>query len=122
MDSIKYLGTTDEVTVCDCCGKANLKSTVAISIDEGEPVYFGVTCAARALKTGVSEVKRGTAAADREREEQARIARQAAEAAKSAPWFAFLAAHGTGDNNFSRIESLGGYAAAKARFEAEQGK
>lgn len=121
-NAVKFLGTSDEVTTCDCCGKANLKSTVALSIDEAEPVYFGVTCAARALKTGVNEVKRGTAVADRERAEAERKARDEAQRAAQAPWFAFLAAHGKGDNDFSRIESLGGYKAARARFEAEQGK
>ena len=48
-DSIKFLGTSDEVSTCDCCGRKDLKSTVALSIDDGEAVYFGVTCAARAL-------------------------------------------------------------------------
>lgn len=45
-----------------------------------------------------------------------------AERIASAPWYAFLATHGKGDNDFSRIESLGGYKAARARFEAERSK
>ena len=32
-----YLGTTDEHTTCDCCGKEDLKSTVGIrDIETGE--------------------------------------------------------------------------------------
>jgi hypothetical protein len=30
----KRLGTTDDVTTCDCCGKTNLKSTVVFKIKE----------------------------------------------------------------------------------------
>lgn len=41
-----FLGTTDEVTACDCCGKSNLKSTVVFDV-AGEIVHYGSTCAAR---------------------------------------------------------------------------
>lgn len=43
----KALGTTDAVTACDCCGKSNLKMTVAMQLDDGEVVHYGRTCAAR---------------------------------------------------------------------------
>lgn len=51
----RYIGTTDESTECEKCGKTELRSTVMIvpldvdGNDEGDPVYFGSTCAARAL-------------------------------------------------------------------------
>lgn len=41
-----FLGITDEVTACDCCGRSNLKSTVAFDV-AGEIVHYGSTCAAR---------------------------------------------------------------------------
>lgn len=41
-----FVGITDEVTVCDCCGKSNLKSTVVFDV-AGEIVHYGSTCAAR---------------------------------------------------------------------------
>lgn len=50
-----YLGVTDACTYCEQCGKPNLKSTIVLQpLDEdgnhdGDPVYFGSTCAARAL-------------------------------------------------------------------------
>ncbi|MES1979582.1 MAG: hypothetical protein V4451_16190 [Pseudomonadota bacterium] len=43
----KAIGTTDAVTTCDCCGKSNLKLTVAMQLDDGEVVHYGRTCAAR---------------------------------------------------------------------------
>ena len=46
-------GTTDEVTVCACCGKKNLRNTVVLEIAEGVNaggvMHFGSHCAARAL-------------------------------------------------------------------------
>lgn len=55
-----FQGITDEVTVCDCCGKPNLKSTVVFDV-AGEIVHYGSTCAARntgrKLTVWVSEKK-----------------------------------------------------------------
>lgn len=51
----RYIGTTDDVIECEQCGKPNLRSTVVImpldaeGNDDGEPVYYGSVCAARAL-------------------------------------------------------------------------
>lgn len=44
----KVLGKNDEVTTCECCGRANLKLTVVLTDGEQE-VRFGRDCAARAL-------------------------------------------------------------------------
>lgn len=44
----KILGITDERTTCECCGKANLKRTVAIEFNS-DIRYYGTTCAAKAL-------------------------------------------------------------------------
>jgi hypothetical protein len=44
----KILGISDDVTVCGCCGKSNLKKTVALDHD-GAVVHYGTDCAARAL-------------------------------------------------------------------------
>lgn len=53
----QFLGVSDEVTTCECCGKKNLKRTVAISFDGGSPVYYGTDCAARTLGRKASVVK-----------------------------------------------------------------
>ena len=51
----RYVGITDECVQCEKCGKAELKSTVVLSILDADGnhtdyVYYGSTCAARALK------------------------------------------------------------------------
>ncbi|MGT2457709.1 hypothetical protein ACU4GI_32935 [Cupriavidus basilensis] len=43
----KALGTDDSVNACMCCGKANLKFTVIIELDNGEIVHYGQVCARR---------------------------------------------------------------------------
>ncbi|MEV7512125.1 hypothetical protein AB0O57_29630 [Streptomyces sp. NPDC091201] len=48
-------GITDECTTCECCGRSNLKRTVALAPldpdgnEDGEPAYYGTGCAAAAL-------------------------------------------------------------------------
>ena len=44
-------GITDDITECQCCGKTNLKRTVALRrVDDTETLFFGVDCASRALR------------------------------------------------------------------------
>lgn len=45
----RVLGTTDDVTKCDQCGREGLTHTVALSIGEDGTAYYGSTCAANAL-------------------------------------------------------------------------
>lgn len=47
MATYKTLAIVDDVNTCDCCGKSNLKSTVAMQRDDGEVAYFGSVCASR---------------------------------------------------------------------------
>lgn len=43
------LEVTEEVTVCDCCGLSDLRSTVLVEhCASGEHFYFGRDCAAQA--------------------------------------------------------------------------
>ncbi len=93
-----YLGTTDEHSTCDCCGKEDLKSTVGIhDLETGEDVFFGVVCAARALKTQVAEIRRGAAAADKSKRAAEATARRAEfEARQYAKMQAAAAQRGTG--------------------------
>lgn len=46
----KFLGISDK-DVCDCCGRTNLKRTVALEcLTDGLVTFFGVDCAAKAMK------------------------------------------------------------------------
>ncbi len=127
---MRYLGTTDEVDACDCCGRKDLKSTVAIETDDGQTVYYGVTCAAKALKTTAKAVKAGAKAADeaaRSAIEAARVARQRADTER---FHSFLreATKGKPVNDFTgkpcpflMIEEMGGYTAAREAYRANGG-
>lgn len=121
----RFLGTTDDVTNCDCCGRTGLKSTVALLVGEDalEPVYYGVTCAAKALGMRAPEVRKAAKAADDAREAAERAKREEEQRAQSAVWFAWLDSKVPelrGDA-FRQLEKLGGYRVARAAFKAEQG-
>jgi hypothetical protein len=44
---VKALYITDEINTCDCCGRADLKATVAMQLSDGGILHYGRTCAAR---------------------------------------------------------------------------
>lgn len=51
------LGTCDNVTTCDCCGRDGLKRTVAL--DNGAGVtFYGTTCASKASKRSAGYITR----------------------------------------------------------------
>jgi len=119
---VKVLGISDEVTTCELCGKANLKCTVALDLtgEGSEPVYYGRDCAGM-VKYG-KKSSGNTVKVVREFEDEQRVAkeqeRRAARDAEFARWDAFLKAHGTGGDVFTRIQSLGGFAKARALYVA----
>lgn len=82
MKVYQVIGTTNDVTTCELCGRDELKGTVmlvALDLDgnpDGDPGYFGTSCAATAagwtqgeVKARVATIKRAAAAA--EKKEQA---------------------------------------------------
>lgn len=66
------IGTTDENTTCDCCGKPNLKMTVVLRDDEGDFHFFGRSCAARATGWKTAYLNREITAADNKRNQATR--------------------------------------------------
>lgn len=128
---MRYLGTSDDVTDCDCCGRKDLKSTVAIETAEGHTVYYGVVCAAKALKTTSKVVKAETKKVDDAKAEEERKAQRARQDAHMAEWTAFLvkATNGGitapglahhGPDIFLMIEALGGIKVARELFAASK--
>jgi len=46
--AMKALYITDEIDTCDCCGRTDLKATVAMQLSDGGGIlHYGRTCAAR---------------------------------------------------------------------------
>lgn len=79
----RVLGTTDDVTECGRCGKAELCGTVVIAWldadgDQDGVDYWGATCAARYLGTTTTDVRTAAQRANRAAEQ----ARRDAEAAE----------------------------------------
>lgn len=113
--AVKFLGMSDDVTTCGCCGRVNLKRTVALSFDDADATYYGTTCAAHALRMPAAEVKRAAKAADDAREAEEQKARKAA---FDAEFKAFrdkidrLVPQLRG-NYFRQLETLGGLRAAR---------
>lgn len=117
----RIIGITDTVGTCDCCGRTDLKRTVILDRD-GATVYFGTQCAARHLSIAAIDVKRQAMSVDRQRANEASKARYAAQSAEDQTWERFLAEKGTGDGIAIRIQSLGGFNAARQAFREWDGK
>jgi hypothetical protein len=45
--SMKALYLDDTITTCECCGRTELKATVAMQLSDGGILHYGRTCAAR---------------------------------------------------------------------------
>jgi hypothetical protein len=78
----KVLGTTDEVTECEHCGRVDLKGTIRLGIlDEDGNVedvtYFGAVCGARAAGWTTKDIRKAANKADREAAEAEREAHRA---------------------------------------------
>jgi len=61
------LGTTDEVTACDCCGKSPLKMTYIVQLIDSPDVvnYYGSTCVTRNTQKTRKQVNDEIAAAEK---------------------------------------------------------
>lgn len=117
MNGARILGTTEDYTGCDCCGRANLKVYVVIDHD-GEIRHYGTSCAAIMLKADAADIRKAAKAADKAAEAAAAAARREAAAAEYAAWKAFLdTAAGPGDTA-DQVRHLGGITAARAAYRA----
>lgn len=104
----RVIGKNDEVTTCECCGRANLKATVVLTDGEGERRY-GSECAARAMGTSKVDVERAVKAADAE---QARVRQAAANAEMEAYTAWLLTTYGDTRSNLERRRAWRAVAAA----------
>ena len=128
MATMKILGTTDEVTTCDCCGRQDLKSTVAFQTDDGI-AYFGCVCASKMFKVSARSIRADADKADEVNAAAKRLESSGAVAHDDDEWQAFLslecvragafAGRSTKPDRCEQIQALGGYAAAVAKFDAQ---
>lgn len=118
-------GITDERDSCDCCGKTGLKRTVCLhDHDTGLDVFFGTTCAARAMKITVKDINTQIRTAEAAKREQERRNQAARHATKAKAWRAHLTSKvgrviTDWKNEFdtlAMIEAVGGFAAAREGF------
>lgn len=69
-DAFKVMGTTGDVTSCDCCHRRGLRKTVVLQpvdadgMADGEVTYYGTGCAAKALGWSSYAVRRAARNAD----------------------------------------------------------
>lgn len=121
--SSKYTlaGITDEVDTCECCGRKDLKRTVALADETGEVVFYGTECAAKALEIPAADVTKGARKAQRETDRRAQAARQKQQDQAFAAWVDFLRRRSgmSGVDVPRMITACGGFAAARAAFAAE---
>jgi hypothetical protein len=85
----KVLGTTDEVTECEHCGRVDLKGTIILGYLDADgnvesTTYFGAVCGARAAGWTTKDIRKAATAADRAAAEVARAERAAKAAAEYA--------------------------------------
>lgn len=77
----KVLGTTDEVTECEHCGRVDLKGTIRLGILDADGnvedvTYFGAVCGAKAAGWTTKDIRKAASAADRAAAEAERAKRQ----------------------------------------------
>jgi hypothetical protein len=68
------VGTTDEVTGCDCCHRQNLKMTIVLQDQDGEYFFMGSTCGAKAQGWTVKDFNNAAKNADQQRKKDVRAA------------------------------------------------
>ena len=124
-----FQGYTGSVTTCDCCGRENLKVAVALwAAEDGEEIYMGTSCAARALGMTAKEVKHRSDAAERERIEAESAEWQRITDKRHQAWLAFLVRETGGIyycDELSIIKmaaAMGGIKVAMSKFNAEYGQ
>jgi hypothetical protein len=77
----KVLGTTDDVTECEHCGRTELKGTIRLGALDADGnvedvTYFGAVCGARAAGWTTKDIRKAATAADRAAQEAARAERE----------------------------------------------
>lgn len=106
-------------SVCDHCGREDLKRTIKLINPEGRPVWIGSGCAARLMGVDVKVVRAAKKAAEDRAYAIEQAAKQAAHKLDDAAWQAFLdCATRPGMDRYEQIRALGGMAKARELLRA----
>ena len=125
-----FLGHDTTFGACDCCGRDNLKKTVKLLGPNGV-VRYGTGCAAKALGLKSAEVTARATAAQKVADAAKAKAKDEADRAERARWFAFIADRhaavlgAPAPRNYrgdleviAAVKALGGFAAVDAAYRA----
>lgn len=122
----KVMGTTNDVTSCELCGRSDLHHTIVLvpldadGNDAGAPVYYGSECGARAAGWKQSEVVKAAKTADEAAVRAVQAARLAASQVEDALRQTFFVAVTGKTDRAEQIKALGGFTAAFAAYEASK--
>ncbi len=115
-------------SVCECCGREDLKKTVKVTNGE-TTLWMGTGCAAKACSMGIREFGKALKVEQDAQDSKEQTEREAARRAECDHWFAFLTDAvgpvyswpGGPIDRFRQIEKLGGPTAARAAYKAKYG-
>lgn len=119
----RVLGTTDDFTVCELCGRDDLKGTVVLQAldldgnDDGEPVHYGSDCGARAARWSLKEIRSAAHEADRKVAEAAAALRWALSDAEQHRWEFYLIQATGLDFGQQAFAAIGGFGAAHDAYQ-----
>jgi hypothetical protein len=130
---LKILGTTDEVNTCDCCGRKDLKDTVAMEDDEtGNIVYYGCVCAAKKRQVPAKQIRDEAKSADKAKAAAERAEHERLWRIEDARYQSFLDSKVAGTdckcdsisnqivgymNRFNQLQFLGGFMVARKMYQ-----
>lgn len=121
----RVIGTTDEVTTCEYCGRVELKGTVVLEVldvdgNREDTVYYGTGCAATAGRRTVKSVREEIKAVDAAKREADRIKREDAHRASIAERDVWIATNFGSDalENPRKYGFTGPVGVCRAYFEA----
>jgi ribosomal protein L37AE/L43A len=100
-------------TVCDHCGREDLKRTIKLINPEGRAMWIGGGCAARLMGVEVKVVRAAKKVAEDRAYEAEQAAKRAAHRLEDAAWQAFLDRNAPGLDRYDQIRALGGMAKAR---------
>jgi hypothetical protein len=119
VSKVKVLGTTNDVTTCERCGRSDLAKTVACEYPGGHVRYLGEECAARVTRGRKIDIRQQAREADRGKADEEHRKRQAVAERQHQSWEDWAKSHG--GSIPGAIERYGGFSNARAAYKKDVG-